>query len=469
MPVRYQRGRDGGSVRKLGLEAKVGLYAAAILLVLMWATLRVSDKTSVSYGGYTIKAVFDNATGLKLKAPIELAGVKVGVVKDIELLNSRQAEVILALDRGVKLTEGSTAILRTRGFLGETYVEVVPGDPSAAAIAKGGTIEDTMRTGDINSLVSQFGSIAEDVKHVTSSMKGMVGDNDQYPVNRIIANLEEFTKAIRDVTVRNEENIDRVASNLAELTDQMKVLIANGKADVEESMDHLASITRKIDTGQGTVGRLVNDDETVDKLNEAVDNLNEAMGGFKRLEMEIGYHTEYLTQTKDFKNYVDLALSPTPDKSLLLGVVTDPDPRPAYVQRTTDVTVGGSTTTVTTQSATVDREKVRFSAQLAKSFYDFRLRGGIIESTGGLGLDYSKGPIGIQFSAFDLSTRFGERPHLKATGDINLTPNIYVTGGADDIISNVGTKPDWFVGAGFRFSDEDMKTLMTASGKSLLK
>lgn len=456
-------------MRKLGLEAKVGLYAACILLVLVWATLRVSDKTSVSGGGYTIKAVFDNATGLKLKAPIELAGVKVGVVKNIELLNSRQAEVELSLGNGVKLTEGTQAILRTRGFLGETYVEIIPGSSDAQAIAKDGMIEDTSRTGDINSLVSQFGSIAEDVKHVTSSMKGMVGDNEDYPVNRIIANMEEFTRAIRDVTVRNEENIDRVAANLAELTDQMKVMIANSKANVEESMSNVASITRKIDEGQGTIGKLVNDDETVEKLNEAVDNLNEAMGGYKRLEMEIGYHTEYLTQSKDFKNYVDLALSPTPDKALLLGIVTDPDPRPAYVQRTTDVTVGGNTTVVQTQSATVDREKVRFSAQLAKSFYDFRLRGGIIESTGGFGLDYSKGPIGVQFSAFDLSTRFGERPHLKATGDISITPNIYVSGGADDIINNTGTKPDWFVGAGFRFADEDIKSLMSFGGKSLLK
>ena len=455
-------------MKNLSLEVKVGLFAAIIIVLMVWATLRVSDKTSVSGRGYDITAVFDNATGLKKKAPVELAGVKIGVVKDVELLNSREAKVIISVGKNVKLTEDSQAVLRTRGFLGETYVEILPGDPEMPVIPKDGSIAFTARTGDVNSLVSQFNAIANDIKHVTSSLKGMVGDNDTYPVNRIIENLDAFTKAIKDVTLRNESNIDRVAVNLAEMTDQLREIVARGKADVEESAERIASITRKIDEGKGTIGRLVNDDETVDKLNEAVDNLNEALGGFRKLETEIGYHAEFLGQTHDFKHYIDLALRPSPDKALLLGVVTDPDPRPSHVQRTTDVTVGNNTTQVTTETATIDREKIRFSAQLAKKFYDLQLRGGIIESTGGFGLDYYKGPVSLHFSAYDFSTRFGERPHLKAGADLNILPNIYLTSGVDDMINNSGPKPDWFVGAGFRFVDDDIKRFMGSGATSLV-
>jgi phospholipid/cholesterol/gamma-HCH transport system substrate-binding protein len=456
-------------VKALSIEIKVGIFAAIILAILAWATIRVSDKTSVGGSGYELTALFDNATGLKPKAPVELAGVKVGVVKKIRLKNSREAEVMLALSDEVKLPENSEAVLRTRGFLGETYVEIVPGDPNLPMIKKGGRIALTERTGDINSLVSQFNSIAEDIKHVTSSLKGMVGDNDQYPINRVVENLESFTTAIKDITLRNEANIDRVSENLAAMTDQLREVIANGRANVEESMDRIASITRKIDEGKGTVGRLVNDDETVDKLNEAVDNLNDALGGFKKLEMEVGYRAEYLTQSHDFKSYVDLALKPSPDKALLLGLVSDPDPRASRIENTTDVTVGGRTTRVTTQSATIDRQKLRFSAQLAKSFYDFTIRGGLIESTGGFGLDYNHGPVGVSFSAFDFSTRFNERPHLRAAANYSITRNVYLSGGADDIINNVGEKPEWFLGAGFKFVDDDIKTLMSAGPRAVGK
>ena len=67
--------------------------------------------------------------------------------------------------------------------------------------------------------------------------------------------------------------------------------------------------------------------------------------------------------------------------------------------------------------------------------------------------------MGAHFEAFDFSTRFGEKPHLKAMADIALTKNFYVLGGADDFI-NPNQPLDWFVGAGFRFSDDDFKRIV---------
>lgn len=448
-------------------EIKVGIFAAVVIFLLAWATIRVGDKTSVHGGGYDLNVVFENATGLKVKAPVELAGVQVGVVKGIRLLDSRQARVTLAMSKEVKLPNDSAAVLRTRGFLGETYVEMVPGTPDRQILAFGETIPFASRTGDINSLVSQFSEIAEDIKQITGSLKDTIGQGKDSPINQIVGNLDEFTRAIKELTLRNEGNIDRVTENLAAMTGELREIVAKGRSDVEESMDRIASITRKIDEGKGTVGRLVNDEETVDKLNDAVDSLNDTLGSFKRLETEIGFHTEYMGTSKDFKNYVSLALRPAPDKAFLVDVVSDPNPDPTRVQKTTDVTVGGATTQVTTNTATIDRSKLLFSAQLAKKFYDFTLRGGIIESTGGLGLDFSKGPLGVEFSAFSFMSKENQRPHLKLMGNINLTRNFYFVGGADDFISNLGQK-NWFVGGGFKLVDDDIKTVMGLTKGALL-
>lgn len=454
-------------MKHISTELKVGIFAAVVILILAWATVRVGDKTSVAGRGYVLAVSFENASGLKVKAPVELSGVQIGVVKDIELVDSRRAEVKLLLSKEVSLPEDSTAILRTRGFLGETYVEIVPGDPDSLKLKSGDRIVLSGRTGDINSMVGQFNAIADDIKHITGSLKGLVGDDDTAPINRIVTNLDDFTKAIREITIRNEQNVNRITDNMAAMTEQLREVVARGRADVEESMQRIASITRKVDEGKGTVGRLINDEETIDKLNEAVDSLNETLGGFRKIETEIGYHAEYLTKNEDFKHYVSLALKPAPDKAFMFDVVTDPDPRPTHVERTIDVTAGGNTTRVTTETATIDREKVRFSAQLAKKFYDFTLRGGLIESTGGVGLDYETGPLGLRFSAFDFSTRFGERPHLKAWGDLSVTKNFYLLGGTDDIISRQDQR-DWFFGAGFRLVDEDVKSLARFGGRSLL-
>lgn len=460
-------GNEGGGVKKISAEVKVGIFAVVVVLILAWATVRVGDKTSVHGGGYPLKVSFENATGLKIKAPVELAGVQVGVVKKIDLQDSRKAEVTLALSKEVKLPADSRAVLRTRGFLGETYVEIIPGSPENPILSAGETISYASRTGDINSLVSQFSDIAEDIKTITSSLRDTIGSGEASPVKSIVANLEEFTLAIKDLTLRNEGNVDRITTNLAAMTEQMREIIARGRMDVEESMDRIASITRKIDEGKGTVGRLVNDEETIDKLNEAVDGLNETLGGFKKLETEIGFHTEYMGNSRDFKNYVSLELRPAPDKAFMLDVVSDPNPDPTHSRKTTDVTVGGTTTQVTTDTATVDRNRLLFSAQLAKKFYDFTLHGGIIESTGGFGLDYNKGPVGLEFSAFSFMSGYGQKPHLKLMGNVNLTRNFYFVGGADDFISNLGQR-NWFMGGGFRLVDDDVKTIMGLTKGALL-
>jgi len=447
---------------------KVGLFAAIIIALAALITVKVSERAVTAGRGYELVAIFEKATGLKIKAPVELAGVQVGVVKDIEIHESRNALVTLLLNRRVKLPADSRASLRTRGFLGETYVELLPGSPEGSILNAGEQISDTQVSGDMNTLINQFNDIAGDIKAVTSSLRTMVGTDENAPINRIVNNLDKFSASIRDITLNNQDNINRISENLAEFTTQLRGIMQQGRSNVQESIDRIASITRKIDEGKGTVGALVNDEETVEKLNSALDNLNETLGGFKKLETEVGYHTEYMARSNDFKHYVSLALRPAPDKAFMFDLVADTDPPPRYVNRTTDVTVNNNTTTVETTTGTIDRNALRFSAQLAKKFYDFQLRGGIIESTGGVGGDYSRGPLGLTFEAFNFTTRFNQRPHLKAYANVNFTKNFYVMGGADDFINP--TQPvDYFVGAGFRLVDDDIKSIFSLGSKAALK
>src|SRR3989338_6124344 len=104
---------------------------------------------------------------------------------------------------------------------------------------------------------------------------------------------------MRDLTTKNEQNLDRIVNNMADLTHEIKSMVQNSKQDVENSMDRIASITQKIDEGRGTIGKLVNDPETAQKLNDAVDSLNEALGGYKKMELGFGFQTEYLNRSEE--------------------------------------------------------------------------------------------------------------------------------------------------------------------------
>jgi phospholipid/cholesterol/gamma-HCH transport system substrate-binding protein len=445
--------------KKMGTETKVGLFAIACIVIIVFATIKVGDRSVVAGGGYEMMITMESAIGIKPKTPVEIAGIQVGVVKKIRLDKMSRARVVLSISKSVKLPEGTTAYVRSKGFLGETFVEIRPGSMENQALARKTEIPYGGVTGDVNVLLTQFNEIASDIKAVTGTVRDLVGTDESSPVYRSVMNIDKFAEVMKDITMRNEANMNKIISNLAVLTGELRGVVERRREDLEMTLVHLNSITRKVDEGHGTVGRLINDDETVNKVNTALDGLNDTLGGLRRLETEIGYHAEYLGNSHDFKHYVHLNLMPSPDEAFMLAIVSDPAPPPSRSTRTTDITAGGATSTITTNTETIEYDKLRVSAQIAKKFYDFTFRGGLIESTGGVGLDYNKGPVGVSFSAFDFGTRFGDRPHLKAWGNLNVSDSFYLMGGADDFI-NPRQPADWFVGAGIRFTDENIKSLL---------
>ncbi len=448
---------------KFSLETKVGLFAFGLLLVIAYSTLKVSEGTFAWSGGYTVEVTLDSAVGISEKTAVQIAGIRVGQVDRVALADDgRHARVLLRIqNRNVQLPEHTKAMVRVKGFLGDTYIELLPGPSDGPNIAAGGTLDSGGPGGDFNTLITRFTDIANDVKAVTSSVRGLTEGADS-PVHHTVDNFEHFSTLMRQLVEQNQRNMNMIAQNFAALSQDLRRMMASGGA-ADESLSHIASISRKVDDGEGTIGKLVNDESTVNKVNTALDSINETLGGFRKLETEIGYHTEFLGGTHEFKQYVHFNLWPRPDQAFLFDFVSDPSPSANRALRTTTVTTAAGASTVTSDISTIERNKFRLSAQLAKKFYDFTVRGGVIESRGGVGVDYNKGPVGLSFSAFDLNTQKGNKPHLKMYGTYNVTRSLYFMGGADDPL-NPNQSTDWFLGAGLHFRDEDIKSLLTAGG-----
>lgn len=433
------------------LEMKVGIFAAVALGVIAYATLRVSDRGIFRGGSYVVTVFIDSAEGLSKKTPVEVAGIQVGSIEDLELREGRLAQAKLRINREVRLGKDARAQVRTKGFLGETYVDLMPGHPGSGMIPEGGEITATNPYVDL-------GQIASDMREVTDSLKRLLSDREDAPLGRVLQNMEQFTKKMSEMTVQNQESVNQIVANLNRFSSDLSGVMAEKKETLKETMERMNSISRKVDEGRGTLGRLINDTETGDSINEAAKGLNETLGGINRFQTELSYHVEYLGASKDFKNYTGVALRPRPDKAFLLDFVVDPNPSSNETLKTTSITTGGVTTTVVTDENVIEKDKFLVSAQLAKSFYNFTLRGGIIESRGGIGLDYNVGPVGVQFSAFDFRTDSNQRPHLKVSGNLNVTKNLFLVTGVDDFISR-NQNPDWFFGGGLRLVDNDLRSL----------
>ncbi len=149
-----------------------------------------------------------------------------------------------------------------------------------------------------------------------------------------------------------------------------------------------------------------------------------------------------------------MKIQPKQDQFYLLGLVSDPRGRLTVRDNTT----GG----VKTTTEEWDKSGLLFNAQIGKRFRNLVLRGGILESTGGFGMDYMalNDRLKLTFEAFDFSS--DRNAHLKGYADVKLFKYLYLTGGWDDFISNRGNSSS-FVGLSIRFEDDDLKYLLTST------
>ena len=141
-------------MKKSNLEFIVGLFLALGIASLAYLSLKIARKELFSAGDYRVHAVFTNCSGLSHGASVMIAGVEIGRVEEVVLENF-EAHVSLVIQPGIVLQKDTIASIKTKGLIGEKYVEITPG-ASDEKIAKGGTIRDTEPALDIEGLIGKF-------------------------------------------------------------------------------------------------------------------------------------------------------------------------------------------------------------------------------------------------------------------------------------------------------------------------
>ena len=141
-------------MKKQRFEFFVGLFMAIGLLCLAFLSIRIARNELFARDGYDVQAVFTNCNGLRNGSAIMIAGVEVGRVKAITL-EDYEAKVTLTLQREVALQKDAIASIRTKGLIGEKYVEITPG-AADQMVPAGGRLHGTEPAMDLEGLISKF-------------------------------------------------------------------------------------------------------------------------------------------------------------------------------------------------------------------------------------------------------------------------------------------------------------------------
>jgi len=142
-------------MKKFDLELTVGFFLLLGILSLAYISINLGELEIVGRNAYTVYAEFEKAGGIKPKAIVEIAGVEVGTVKSVRITKDYRAKVAIEIDKNIKLQEDAIASIKTKGLIGEQYVQISPG-ASDKMIQNGGTIRDTESAIDIEELISKY-------------------------------------------------------------------------------------------------------------------------------------------------------------------------------------------------------------------------------------------------------------------------------------------------------------------------
>jgi phospholipid/cholesterol/gamma-HCH transport system substrate-binding protein len=144
----------GKMMKRFDLELAVGLFIIVGIVCLGYLSIRLGKMDVLGEKGYEVYALFPNVGGLKTGGTIEIAGVNVGRVKGISL-DRYQAKVVMVLHKGLQIQEDAIASVKTKGLVGEKFIDITPGG-SEKIVQPGGRIRETLPPVDLEDLISKF-------------------------------------------------------------------------------------------------------------------------------------------------------------------------------------------------------------------------------------------------------------------------------------------------------------------------
>jgi len=279
-------------MEKKGSEIKIGV---TILLALLFLILGIlwGKQVRLTAGSFKVCVRFNNVVGLEQGAMVLVNGVRRGVVKELRL-EQEGVIVCVAVQKSVTLYDDARFEVTSPELMGGKVINIFPGI-SGVKVA-----EDHVFTGEVasgmNELMKMSTDLVEDVKHLLAVLEITIENiNKTAGDPRVreallssVHNLDESSERALELMTLNEGKLTQVMDNLVSSSTALRDLLVNNTEDINRAVNNfdvfisqlnelatgLNQITVRLQSEEGTLGYLINDDEFVGKLERTLTNLD---------------------------------------------------------------------------------------------------------------------------------------------------------------------------------------------------
>ena len=502
-----------------------------VLVIVIGATLLLRAKMPAQEVGqrFTAWALFRDASRLAPGSPVMIAGVRIGEVTTMTV-SGELARIDMRLRDDTDISVDSWITKRAESAFGDSYLEIIPGGTDEGAstarrlrsgeriihVQEGGSTDTVLRA--INRAMPKIDRALETVhdymlsgrqwsngtleEDIISLDRWLAAGNIDRPIDaadRGITRFESGATSAADAVAGAKPDIARRLTSLDDSIvsarkrmRELKISVAGGLQDAREGIDRvdptiqqIADVTSAIDEGRGEdfkgrLGRLVNNPKLADDIEDTTADVADATAALNRFRSWLGLRGEFDVYSQFPRVYLTAEIRAHRDKFYLvelekgmLGSV--PKDELSEAVGTPDYT----------RSQQI-RDRIRFTAQFGKTFGWFQIRGGIKDSTFGIGADIllRQGKLRISTDVFG---SFTPVPRLKVSAALAVFRSAYILAGVDDALNKPGYLNivtgntdvpvqfqrmrygrDYFMGAELHFDDADLAMLIRVYGALLV-
>ncbi len=463
-------------------EIKVGLFVLISLISILFLTFEVKSLENFKEKGYVLYAVVDDASGLAEKSRVKLRGVKIGIIKSMQLVQNG-VKLKLLIHKNVKIPKNSVVTVAQDNVLGGKYLEIIPPKKTTSYYTANETITRHLTTASIADVMTNVNVAVNKIKILIDKLNNTLDKNTTQNIKYTVANIKDSSIYLKNIlkningkipTLLNNANsliltykksgdiIKKRLPDILSKTDSLMVKLNDVANVLKQKLPKLAD--EYIEVGKNANDILVKNKNSLSKTIAAAKNffangsnsfqkIDKFLAKVQNLRINVDITSDLLLRDNYFKTTANLALMPNPTRYYIIGLTSTENYESA-------------------KSVSNNDSKVYINAQIGKRYQNLLLRGGIIESTGGVGIDYFMYDDKVKLSAdlYDFNSQNDYRdskPHLDLSARYLYLKHLEFIAGVDDLINP--NARELFLGVGVNFDDNDLKTFVSGGASSFLK
>lgn len=282
------------------IELRVGIVVAIAAIILFLGIIWIKEYR-FNVERYKYGVLFPNVGALSVADPVTVLGVKKGTVESI-ILSGGDVLVTFNLTTDVKLKKDAKFTVMNIGLMGERFVDVSPGH-SSELLDLSKPVEGFYDTG-IPEVMGMAGQMLDEIRRLVAHLEGIFGTEwSQESFRETIKNLRKLSTDLVTLLDRNKDKLEKTATDLSYTSSELKNLLDKNKGKLQSSVDNftassakldtitttlsslsvsLKNLTQKIESGQGTFGKLVNDSTLYNDLRKTTQNVDELITDIKK-------------------------------------------------------------------------------------------------------------------------------------------------------------------------------------------